>query len=258
MSVESSVPPINLQQTQLTVAADECQFAFRATLPAILKWLQEAAGRHAEALGVGIQALQQQGVTWMLGRLAIRLHRLPKLGEALTLNTWPNGIRGRLIAERQFLLVDAMGKPLLEASSEWLCVNTTFGKLAPLPESVKALAMPNTQAFHLCTTKLPTPPTDLEPCATQQLMARKAEMDANRHINNVHLAEWLREPLPDYYFFEAMPSAFDIEFKRSAQAGEIVTTQLWQTTEGVFLHQLTAADGTLITRAQTLYPQQKD
>lgn len=253
MTTPQGEAPLHVQQTRVEITASDCQTDFRVTVPTLLKWLQEAAGRHADALNVGIKALHAQGVTWMLGRLCLRLYRAPTWGEALTLTTWPSGIRGRLVAERQFYLETDTGERLLEASSEWLCVNLTTGKLAPLPDAVKALALPDTTAFGLCAGKFPAPPADLTPTYQVALTARKAEMDANRHINNVNLAAWLREPLPDTLFFDQTPTFFDIEYKRPALAGDQVTSQIWPLTEADYLHHVTAADGSLIARARSTY-----
>lgn len=253
MTPWQATPPLNLQQTDVCITAGDCQVGFRVTIPAILNWLQEAAGNHADALGVGIQTLQSQGLTWMLGRVSLRLHRAPVWGDRLTLVTWPSGIRGRLVAERQFGIVNAAGELLMEASSEWLCVNLATGKLAPLPEAVKALAAPETVAFHLCAGKFPTPPASTPPSNTVTITARKAEIDANLHVNNVHLAAWLREPLPDERFFQETPSTFDIEYKRPAHAGDIITAALWPLTENTYLHHLLSPDGALLARAQSTY-----
>lgn len=255
MSALEGVAPLNLYRLPIDITASDCQLGFRVTIPAVLQWLQEAAGRHAEALGVGIQSLQAQGLTWMLGRMTLRLIRMPLWGEAITLNTWPSGIRGRLVAERQFFLETAAGERLIEASSEWLCVNLATGKLAPLPEAVKTLAAPETVAFGLCAAKFPTPPTADQPLNTLSLTARKAEIDANHHVNNVHLAAYLREPLPETLFFEQTPDTFDIEYKRPVVAGDEITTSVWTLSENTYLHHLQNREGALIARAHSHYPQ---
>jgi medium-chain acyl-[acyl-carrier-protein] hydrolase len=44
-------------------------------VPALAGYLQEIAGVHATALGVGIDRLFAQGMTWVLTRQAIRIDR---------------------------------------------------------------------------------------------------------------------------------------------------------------------------------------
>ena len=255
--MDSPTSPLHRLEYPIDVTTHDCQAAFTACLPAILRWLQEAAGRHAEHLGVGIQALQQQGLTWMLGRLSLTLFRSPTWKESLRLITWPSGIKGRLVAERQFVLETTAGETLLKASSEWLCVNLELGKLAPLPEGVKALALPNTEAFHLCNGKLATPTADQTPVATATFNVRRQEIDANRHVNNVHYAEWMQETLLESIFFNQTPTTFDIEFKRAAKLGDGVVSTTTPLDEHTFYHAIQLPDGTLLARATSHYPNPK-
>lgn len=221
----------------------------RASLPALTNRCQEAAGLHADALGIGIETLQQAGFTWMLGRLSLRLTALPHWQEALRLTTWPSGARGRLLAERQFVLErESDNTPLLTASSEWLCVDVKAGKLARLPESVLQLSHPGTLNFGLCAEKVPALPKDVSPLAEATFAVRRSEIDANRHVNNVHYTEWMLETLPETLFFNGTPTAFDIEYKQAAKLGDTVISRTYQGPEG-FLHTITRSDGTLLARA---------
>lgn len=257
MNVDPQSRPPHLFEMVLDVAASDCQTSFHMALPALLRWLQEAAGRHAEQLGIGIQALQQNNLTWMLGRLSLTLMRTPVWGETLRLTTWPSGIRGRLVAERQFILESTSGECLLKASSEWLCVNFATGRLAPLPESVKTLATPTTLAFALCREKFPTLSPDLTPLHVTPLSVRRQEIDPNRHVNNVHYAEWMQETLPEDTFFHQEPLAFDIEYKHAAKLGDQVTSLTYALDDHRFLHRILLSNGTLLAQALSSYPTKK-
>lgn len=243
--------PDALREAPLTLAAAECQLGLRATLPALTNHLQEAAGLHAHALGVGIETLQQTGFTWMLSRLALRLHRLPCWREALTLSTWPSGTRGRLAAERQFVLESASGERLLEASSEWLYVDFVHTQLARLPATVAALAHPGTLNFGLCAGKLPALPEGATPLATRPFAVRRSEIDANGHVNNVHYTEWMFETVPEALYFQGTPERLDIEYRQAARLGEEVLVRTWALAATRFLHTVSRADGQLLARALT-------
>ncbi len=240
--------PYHLLTRPYTVAAYECLTGLHASLPAITNQLQEIAGLHADALGVGIQALQAEGFTWMLGRLALRLHRLPAWKETVQLDTWPSGVRGRLMAERQFRLRTAEGETLLEASSEWLYVDMQAQRLVRQPEKVFALAHPETQNFGLCAEKFPTLP-ETAPLAEATFVVRRSEIDTNHHVNNVHYTEWMLETLPEDAYFHRMPTAWDIEFKQAARLGDTVIARTYVLDADCYLHTITRPDGTLLARA---------
>lgn len=70
------------------VRASEVDAAGEATLPALCNLLQEAADRHAASLGVAVdQILAEHGETWVLHRLALRLHRPARWRDEVTVET---------------------------------------------------------------------------------------------------------------------------------------------------------------------------
>lgn len=236
-----------------SITAADCLTGLRASLPALTDLLQEAAGLHADALGVGLEALRAQGLTWMLGRLSLRLRGVPAWKETVRVETWPSGVRGRLVAERQFRMEGAEGL-LLEASSEWLCVDFAAGRLARLPEAVHALAAPGAPTFGLCAGRLPAIP-DAPPVGEARFPVRRAEIDANLHVNNGHYTRWVFETLPEARFFGPPPAAFDVEYKQSARLGDTVCARTYALGPSRYLHTVTReADGALLARATTDYP----
>ena len=83
-----------------------CRETDRNGLLKLSSWfdfLQEAAANHAAQLGVGLEALSERGLLWVLSRLHLSIRRYPAIGESVTVETWPNGFR-RLFAHRQFRL----------------------------------------------------------------------------------------------------------------------------------------------------------
>ena len=253
MNFESEHRPLHLREQRLPVAAGDCLTGLRMSLPALTDLLQEAAGCHAEDIGVGLPALQATGVTWMLGRLSVRLFAQPVWRDELLLTTWPSGVRGRLIAERQFVIERASdGTRIAEASSEWLCVSLETKKLARLPPAVAALAHPDTPNFGLCLDKMPAAPAGTPVLDEIAFPVRRAEIDANRHVNNVHYLAWMRETLPEDRFFGDFPIRCDIEYRTAATLGDTVTSRTFTpdpTDPNLYRHEILRADGTLLARA---------
>ena len=69
---------------------------------ALLQYLQEAAARHADELGVGFTDLDRRDCFWVLANLRIEMADTPRWGDCLTIRTWPSGVT-RLAATREFL-----------------------------------------------------------------------------------------------------------------------------------------------------------
>ena len=57
----------------------------------IFDYMQEAAANHAANLGCGLAALEKRGMMWVLSRLKLSIRRTPRLGEVVTVSTWPSG-----------------------------------------------------------------------------------------------------------------------------------------------------------------------
>ena len=125
----------NASDVAFTVRSYEAGISNHVTLPTLCNYMQEAAGISAARLGWGIQALQAEGLTWMLSRLKVSVTRYVPWGETVTVRTWPSGTKGRLIAKRCFQGFDEKGAELFRASSEWLYVDMAAQKIAKLPET---------------------------------------------------------------------------------------------------------------------------
>ncbi|MBR1589216.1 MAG: hypothetical protein IJ658_12935 [Kiritimatiellae bacterium] len=227
----------NAADVAFTVRSYEAGIANHVTLPTLCNYMQEAAGVNAARLGWGIQALQAEGLTWMLSRLRVSVTRYVPWGETITVRTWPSGVKGRLIAKRCFLGLGGKGEELFRASSEWLYVDIAAQKIAKLPESFADLVPAGTPDFELADiggkfAHLPS----VEGCA--DILTRHSDLDFNDHVNNVHYVEWMlegdgggharrvtadaQERVPPA--LEA-PAEIDIVFRQATKAGEALVSE---------------------------------
>ena len=79
---------------QVRVRAADVTPRGTASVPALVAHFQEAAGRHAAALGVSMQDLLDEGKAWVLARLHLQLERWPRWTETIEIETWPSGLDG--------------------------------------------------------------------------------------------------------------------------------------------------------------------
>ena len=215
----------NASDVAFTVRSYEAGIANHVTLPTLCNYMQEAAGIRAARLGWGIQALQSEGLTWMLSRLRVSVQRYVPWGETITVRTWPSGVKGRLIAKRCFLGLDEKGAELFRASSEWLYVDMAAQKIAKLPETFADLVPAGTPDFELPDiggkfVRLPSVDGSVE------ILTRHSDLDFNDHVNNVHYVEWMLES--EKCKVESVKSGvgdMDIVFRQAAKAGESLASE---------------------------------
>lgn len=222
------------------VRAYECGPDGEATLPAVCDYLQEAASRHAEELGFSRSdfAAGNLDITWVLARMFVKVLRYPKWNEEVSVETFPRGGR-RIVAWRDFEIKDASGATIALATSDWMTIDLSSRRLAPIPANVLEAADSGE-----------APVFGEEPYAARlrfpenggeifRFKAMKAHIDLNGHVNNAHYVEWLLEPAGS-----GKVSELEIAFKSETLAGEEVCVQIARNAEeNATYHRVFAADG---------------
>lgn len=116
----------------------------------ILHYFEDIAIAHSESVGLGMDNLLAQNKGWVLNRWLLRMDKYPKLGEKISIETWPSKFE-RFYGTREFSIKDSEGNRLGQASSQWIYLNLDkkrpmripehFGKLYGLTE-MRALEHP--------------------------------------------------------------------------------------------------------------------
>lgn len=166
---------------------------------AVLDCLQDAAGYHADALGVGLKQLKESALSWVLSRIRVEMDSFPSYGETLKITTYPSGF-DRLFAYRQFVISSAAsGRIFGRAGSAWLTLNAeNFRPVSPA-KHFEGLSDWSFEGEHFfqgeSLGKLVPPETPPESPQTWRVSA--AWIDYNSHLNNAYYAmlteDWLSQ-----------------------------------------------------------------
>ena len=114
---------------EFVIDTTSCDFLGRWRPSAILEAMQEAAGTHAELLGIGRAALLRQDLVWILTRTEVVMDRYPLFGETVTLETFPAGHR-RWFMPRYFRFLDKNGEQIGYAGSLWALLDVNTRRMA--------------------------------------------------------------------------------------------------------------------------------
>jgi acyl-ACP thioesterase len=216
-------------------------------------YLQEAAGSHAGVFGVSVSHLMERDLTWVLARLRLRVQRLPSAGERLQVRTWPSGVE-RLFALRDFQVLDADGAVAASALSAWLIINTATRRPARLQSVFDPPDAGVPHALDIGVEKLPVdePPADARAGRETSIVVRLSDLDANEHVNNARIAEWIVEGAGPEVFRQSRVSALDIDFLAETRHGDTVVSRAAALPDGGCSHVLSRpGDGREIARART-------
>jgi acyl-ACP thioesterase len=222
------------QNFHMDVYTEVCPVGFTAvdesgclTMAAAFNYFQEAAIRHAEALGVGRTPMAEIGQGWILSRMSVLMERRPRQEELVTVSTWPRGWE-KLFAIRDFDIRDAADTPLVRARSCWLIVDIERRRpLRPQATMDKLPLNPGRDGLPGGGSGLDAWPPALAAAAEKAGSRRAAysDIDFNGHMNNARYVEWIQDISDRDYLVGAKTMRLDINYLSEVKLGE--TIELW-------------------------------
>ena len=166
---------------------------------AVFNYLQDAAGRHADQLGLGLKQLRESDLSWVLSRIRVKMDSFPEYGDILKITTYPSGF-DRLFAYRQFILSSAADDRIFGyAGSAWLTLNpSSYRPVSPakyltgLPQwEFEGDTFFQGESLGKLSSSNRTPDMPIEHRISSTFI------DYNRHLNNTYYAmfteDWLSE-----------------------------------------------------------------
>ncbi len=183
-----------IYEMSLPLRTNDCDCRGNIMPFAVLDIFQTVAGRHAEELGCGFDTLYKKGLLWVLVRVKYRVIKSPKPYDTVKVTTWPLP-PSKLTLQREYLISDSQGNPLIIGSSQWTTLNKETRKLAPAC-NVYNLSPEDfclTQNFEGKFSRVPIFEPD-----TQGVLAQPGycDIDRNGHVNNTKYINLLLNAFP--------------------------------------------------------------
>lgn len=213
---------LNIWQQSFSVRAYETRSGKGLSLTSLCNYLQETASRHAQSLGVSVDRLLDDGRTWVLSRMAVKLDAVPAWQEDIHVLTWPSGAR-KLFALRDFCVLDTNRRVIGAGISAWLVIDVNSRRPIRLDHYLDRLNVKcHEHALSADLEKLP----GLDAWdAVQRFRVRHHDLDINRHVNNVKTIEWALEAVPVAVQHACLPVELEVNFLGEAFAGEEVVSR---------------------------------
>ncbi|GJS33039.1 acyl-ACP thioesterase [Tanacetum coccineum] len=219
---------------RFTIRCYEVGFNKTATIETIADLLQEVNGKSSTGFSSNVVArtatMRELHLTWVTTRMYIEIHRYPSWGDVVEIETWCQR-EGRIGIKRDWIIRDyANGEVLGRATSKWVMMSVDTRRLQKVSDDVineylascpKALRL----AFPVDNNNSLKKIAKLEdPAAYSRLglMPRRADIDMNKHVNNVTHIGWALESVPQEVVDTHELQSITLDFKRECQHDDIV------------------------------------
>lgn len=209
-----------------------------ASIQTLCNFLQEAAGNHARSLGVSVDQLAGDNLTWVLSRLHVQVSSYPRWRETIQVETWPSGIEG-LYGTREFRVLGADDQPIALGTSAWLMFDLTRRRPVRMPDYVNEIIGPDRpRTIQDSFPKLEVPGRVDH---SRRFSVRYSDLDVNQHVNNVRYIEWAVETLPLDIIESHSLSSIEVIFRAETSYGDSVVGEAEKASSGddlAFFHRV--------------------
>ena len=203
-----------LWQKEYTLRAGDFDKFDRIMPSAVLDLFQDAAGQHAEDLGIGFASMISRGYLWVLTRVKFKIVSAPTRYQNVVVKTWPLA-PNRLNYRREYCIEDQDGKRLIIGSSEWVIIDSKTRKFLSDPN-----LYPFSDGFYddiMFEGKLGKI-HDFENSGEPYIInAGFCELDVNGHVNNTKYANYILDAVNPQK--DDIIDVFQIDYRKEVMQG---------------------------------------
>jgi acyl-ACP thioesterase len=190
----------------------------KLSIPGIVNYMQDCSTFQSEELGIGIDFLMEHHKAWVLNSWQIDLLEDIDIGQEIKIGTWAYDAKG-IYGYRNFVIRTPEDKPLVNANSLWVYLNTETGRpIKVTPEDVAPYGKEPRIEMEYLDRKIKIEGEGQE---EQPFVVRKYHIDTNGHVNNSWYVQFAMEYIPDNHKIgEHKINRLRVEYKKSAMYGD--------------------------------------
>ena len=189
------------------------------TLGSVIDYFQDCSTFHSEAVGMNIARLSAMKRAWILSSWQIVPVRFPKLGEKVTISTWPYDFHG-FFGYRNFTMTGEDGECLVYANSIWIYMDTETGRPVKVDQEQEAcFRIEEKFPMEYADRKIRMPEETEE---RESFQVAKHHLDINHHVNNAQYIKMAEEYLPEGFALKEMQT----EYKKAAMLHNVIVPRV--------------------------------
>lgn len=208
-------------ENEYTVKLSEIGIGNKATNKAILSYLEDTGGIHSNKAGYGIYDIPKTHLSWVLLEWRLKVIRRPNYTEKVKVLTWSKDAV-KFYTFRDFEVYDENGELIILASSKWVLLDVTKGKIVRIEPEIISKYEPelNKKAFEDEKFEKIKEPENEQ--FEAEYTAKRADIDINQHIHNLNYIEIANEVLPEDVYRSQHLDNVRITYKKEIKYGETV------------------------------------
>jgi medium-chain acyl-[acyl-carrier-protein] hydrolase len=218
----------------------ECDFKVKLRVRSLFNLFQDIADEHAEKMGLGYTYCHERDIGWIGGGYHVAIHHWPTWGDIVEMSTWPSAATAAT-GIRDFSIVDTNGNILIQATSQWVLIDTNRMRPIPVLKHIPMYELLEERALESDFGKIVIPDTSAE---THSFPVRIDDIDLNDHVNNALYPTWALDALSQDFLRSHILSEIQVSFKRPAYYRDLITIQTWYTSNET-IHVMTNNDNTI-------------
>jgi len=207
----------------------------KLTLSSLLNYFQDVTTFQSEDLGLGIAYTGELHLAWVLSSWQIVVERYPRLGERVTIGTFPTEFKG-FMGTRNFFMLGEDGAYLAKANTLWSLLSTDTGKPSlPTEKMLECYVLEEKLPMDYAPRKITIPEGG---AAEESIVVKKHHLDTNHHVNNGQYVDMAMTYLPENFVIGQLRA----EYKQQAFLDDVLYPYLVE--DGAkYVVNLTDADG---------------
>lgn len=197
--------------------------------------------------GVDVDTMNAQGMTWMLHRLHIHLHKMPQREEEVIIETWPSGIE-RLFALRDYCMLRENGEVLVNATSEWMAIDLKRRRPVRLSEKVVEISTGHQIEKLRLSPLLDEKEPEKEVTGCCDFVATFDNIDFNGHVTQASYMRWITNSLPFEFLKSHIMTEVEVVYAHEIMPESLIHSEYSLQEDGgriMVFHRLKNEDGTL-------------
>ena len=232
-------------------AVDEMDYREIPKPSAVLQYFQDLATSHANLLGIGYIDMLRRGELWVLSRLSYRVCEYPKIGDEITVTTYPK--KPRIVdVNRDYYVTGNDGKVLISGTSKWCVIgkdDRAIKKCRDLFAFDDSVFRPDDpfEGGNIGIKSLDKLGAKVVPCG--EFCVHITDLDRNFHMNNARYGDIVLNSCNVEELNNKIIKSFDINFISELRLNEKITVSRVDI-GGETYFDAVKDDGTVVFRAR--------